>query len=187
MVILLDGRELQGRRYISMPLEHGVKWSGLKAAIDSGLFNDWKATNLQEKLRLVFLCDKYNFEEFRKQSYLNSEGKTYKRQADIEHVEQHFEQYAWELDVDEQLKQHQASLKRVVKSKQTDFGAFGMGDELKPVTTISKGKGKGKGKGKEVSGPSAGALMLPSSSISSSVIRRKRPADQAGLDNLEGD
>ena len=51
---------------ITVGQKHGVKWSGLKAAIDCGLFNNWKAMHPQEKLRLVFLCDKYNFEQFGK-------------------------------------------------------------------------------------------------------------------------
>lgn len=164
---------------ITVGQKHGVKWSGLKAAINSGLFNNWKAVHPQEKLRLVFLCDKYNFDQFGKQNYLNSDGKTFKRHADITNIEQHVDQYAWELDVEDQLKQYQSSHRKVGKSKQLSFGAFGTGDELKAMAI------KPKGKGKEIADPLFDISTAPPSS---SLMRssRKRLAEQAGLDDSEG-
>ena len=76
------------------------------------------------------------------------------------------------------------SLRTVVRSKQSYFGAFGTGDELKPMAT----KPKVKGKGKDTADLLSDGTMAPSSSLASSIIQgsRKRPADQAGLNDSEG-
>jgi hypothetical protein len=53
-----------------------------------------------KKLNLVFVCDSFNFETFRRQSYLTQAGTVLNDAASIQLLDSLFEQYAWELDVE---------------------------------------------------------------------------------------
>lgn len=91
---------------VTVGQKHGVKYTGLMAAVDSGIFNDWKAKNRGKKLRLVFLVDKYNYLSFRRQPYLSAGGSVLQHQGLRNEMEEMFSQYAWQLDVQYQLEAH---------------------------------------------------------------------------------
>jgi hypothetical protein len=42
--------------------KHGLKWTGLDKAVNSGILDGWMKPNPDEKLRILFLCDGYNFD-----------------------------------------------------------------------------------------------------------------------------
>ena len=151
------------------------------------MFDEWKNNNPGEKLRLVFLCDKYNYNEFTKQPYINSQGTVYKRASIISKIENLIDQYAWELDVENQIMLY---LKKdnEAKVKPLPPGSWGAANEM---NLVEKKTGKGKGKGKELEGNRMGNEPVgPSDTagaggagIDSSAGRmsRKRSANQAGL------
>lgn len=91
---------------ITVGQKHGVKRQGLEAALASEMFDEWRLANPGRKLRLVFLCDKFNFDDFKKQPYLTTGGTTLKIAADILALDNQFEQLSWELDVEKQLRAH---------------------------------------------------------------------------------
>jgi hypothetical protein len=135
---------------VTVGQKHGVKRAGLEAAEKSGMFSEWREDNPDEKLRLVFLCDGFNFDQFTKQPYLTSKGVTIKSQSVLKKLNDNFEQYAWELDVDIQLQFHQKPGK---KSTGKLAAADSWDDKIK---LLDHGKGKGKGKAVDTSSSLAG-------------------------------
>lgn len=91
---------------VTVGQKHGVKRSGLSNALKSGIFNDFIAQNPETKLRLVFLCDKYNFNGFKKQKYCTTRGVVLKDQTTIDELDGQFDQFALELDVGKQVALH---------------------------------------------------------------------------------
>jgi hypothetical protein len=91
---------------ITIGQKHGVKAKGLEDALNSGIFDQWRTANPEEKIRLVFLCDHYNFPEFRKQNYLTQNGTNVKSLTLLQTLNKTFTQYSWELNVETQLQQH---------------------------------------------------------------------------------
>ena len=66
---------------VTVGQKHGVKRNGLDAALKSGMFDEWRTNHPDENLRLVFLCDSFNFDQFTKQPYLTNKGLTVKSAA----------------------------------------------------------------------------------------------------------
>jgi len=91
---------------ITVGKKHGVKSSGLEKILKDKLFNAWRNDHPDQKLRLVFLCDRFNFDQFTKQPYLTTRGITLKSPAKLTQLNDSFEQYAWELDVSHQIAAH---------------------------------------------------------------------------------
>ena len=60
--------------------------------------------NPGQKLKLCFICDGYNFEKFHRQPYLTEAATTLKSRTSIQELDDIFQQFAWELDVERQLK-----------------------------------------------------------------------------------
>jgi hypothetical protein len=98
---------------ITIGQKHGVKRSGLDAALNSGVFDAFKADNPGQKLFLVFLCDKYNYDAFTRQNYIGSDGRVIKRQSVIDRLDNQVAQYAWELDVGKQKAEYLEITKRI--------------------------------------------------------------------------
>lgn len=142
---------------ITVGQKHGVKRKGLHAALKSGIFDGWRENNPDEKLRLVFLCDSFNFDQYTKQPYLTSKGIT---SSIIEELNNTYEQHAWELDVDQQLQLH-------LESSKKPTGRFPAVDSW-DTAPAPPDKGKGKGKGKAMEPPSG----IPGPS--SIVLSKKR-------------
>ena len=92
---------------VTVGQKHGVKASGLQEILSNDkLFSEWRKNHPGEKLRLVFLCDRFNFDQFTKQPYLSKGGTTLKEKKRLNELNKSFEQYAWELDVNQQLAAH---------------------------------------------------------------------------------
>ena len=170
---------------VTVGQKHGIKWSGLQAAITCGMFDEWKNNNPGEKLRLVFLCDKYSYNQFTKQPYINSQGTVYKQGSIISKIDNLVDQYAWEFDVENQIKLYLRKDKEA-KARPLPSGSWGTANEL---NLVEKKTGKGKGKeleetqmGNESVGPSdtAGAGAVEIDSLAGRMSR-KRSANQAGL------
>ena len=95
---------------VTVGKEHGVKWDGIQKAIDSKIFAPWETANAapngdKPKLRLVFLCDRLNYHGFRRQKFIGSKNVEYTAET-MENKDKLVEQYAWELDVENQLALH---------------------------------------------------------------------------------
>jgi len=88
---------------VTVGQKHGLKQSGLDAALDSGIFNDWRSRYPGQKLRVVFLCDSYNYGDLTRQRYRREDGHVLKRDSKLNET---FEQFALELDVSRQLAMH---------------------------------------------------------------------------------
>ena len=154
---------------ITIGQKHGVKRQGLEAALASTMFDDWQLANPGSKLRLVFVCDKFNFEDFKKQPYLTTGGTTLKIAADIQALDNVFEQLSWELDVEKQLCAHMRgdvfTKKEIVeRQKASDWSA----NKLEPLDDSKDEKDKRAklDKGKDILGEprrySTRASMIPS-------------------------
>ena len=176
---------------ITVGQKHGVKWKGIQAAMDSGIFQDWQNDHPGEKLSLVFLCDSYNYEGFIKQPFLNQNGKTYKRQTEISNMNALVDQFAWELDVEVQRKAHEDSQRKKRLGQKSAGPSRNISDGLKPPPPKEPPKKKGKGKSvdKGIADPSSRILMGASgvagpsgwSGGGPSTRGMKRDRGQAGL------
>jgi hypothetical protein len=152
---------------ITVGQKHGIKRSGLKAAIDSKIFEDWQMRNPGQKLKLCFICDGYNFEKFHRQPYLTESATTLKSATSLQELDDTFQQFAWELDVERQLKRHlNKPLNRKEQSHEKAAVDWDV-NRVEPLGTKEDKKGKGvsvnKGKG-IVQGPSTastGSSLLP--------------------------
>jgi hypothetical protein len=91
---------------ITIGQKRGVKRSGLDAALQSDIFNEFKNANPDAKLILVFLCDKFNYDGFTRQKYISSAGSVITQQSIIDALDEQVDQYAWELDVEKQKAEH---------------------------------------------------------------------------------
>jgi hypothetical protein len=117
---------------ITVGQRHGIKCIGLDKAVKSGIFDEWINANPDEKLRILFLCDSFNFNELSAQPYLTKSGHVVKSQRILTKMDM-FVQYAYELDVEMQRKIH------LDKKSSTRFQ--GAEDWSTPVID-DKGKGK---------------------------------------------
>jgi hypothetical protein len=88
----------------------GVKWAEIDQAIKAGIFNEWlnektplADTSKSPKLRLVFVCPKIRFIDFRRQRWLQENGAPYNNGGGWEAADEVVEQYCWELDVEHQF------------------------------------------------------------------------------------
>jgi hypothetical protein len=97
-----------GIMMITVGQTHGVKWDRIQKGLDSKIFEDWQnnnrllnpaATDLNEKrkVRLIFLCDSFNYPHFKKQNWLGAGGTSYKDLKKITECDALGDQYAWEL------------------------------------------------------------------------------------------
>jgi hypothetical protein len=59
-----------------------------------------------EKLWLVFLCDRFNFDNFQYQNYMTTKGTKVTSAAVLQELKDTFDQFAREFDVDRQLETH---------------------------------------------------------------------------------
>lgn len=91
---------------VTVGKEHNVKRKGLEAAANSKLFRRWKSENQGAKLKIVFLCDQYNFLNFTRLPYIGAKGTALEQTLIIAGLDQQFSQHAWELDVRRQCKEH---------------------------------------------------------------------------------
>ena len=142
---------------VTVGQKHGIKRKGLENAINSGIFDEWKTANPTKKLRLIFLCDTYNYASFTRQQYLTEKGVLKSRHI-IDRIDNQVEQYAWELDVGKQLQAHT----KQAKAKTSRVGApiDWLDNKLDPLA----GKGKEKSTDK---GTSAAVLTSSTSTIPS--------------------
>lgn len=117
----------------------GIKQSGLDEAVNSGLFDEWKTSHPDEKLRLVFLCDSFSFQYFRKKPYLTNAATTVKSENVLNDLNEKFDQYAWEMDVGKQL----AFQSKETKKSRSRAGraATGWDEPIEVLPEEVKGKG----------------------------------------------
>jgi hypothetical protein len=119
---------------------HGVRWEGVDKAIKSGVFDEWQRNNplpnpqanppKKQPIRMVFLCDHFNYPAFTRQPWLGAKGKKYKDAKNIAECDELVEQYAWELDVQTQLGLHERvkGLKQLYDLEKRDAGKWGLND-----------------------------------------------------------
>jgi hypothetical protein len=121
---------------ITIGQRHGVKREGLDKAARSKLFALWRIDNPGKRLRVLFLCDQFNYLGFTKQPYMNVSGTTLKDKRLLSNLERDYCQYAMELDVRSQqvrhLQEHPAPKNNPYPSRDefellSKFGTFGSG------------------------------------------------------------
>jgi hypothetical protein len=91
---------------ITVGKAHNIKRKGLETAASSKLFRDWKVQNNNSKLRIVFVSDQFNFSNFARQPYTGSQGTPLQQTSILAALDNQFSQYAWELDVRNQRREH---------------------------------------------------------------------------------
>lgn len=143
MYIPSDGLLVQ----VTIGQKHGVKMQGLKDAVQSGIFGEWSAKNPTEKFKLVFLCDSYNFSTFSRQPYLTAKGTTVKSETQLKSLDDMFEQYSFELNVEIQLAEHLNAGKEKQRTPVSKINVLESGTVATQIDA-KEGKGKPKGKGR---------------------------------------
>ena len=147
---------------VTVGQKHGIKRKGLVTALKSGIFDEWRAANPAEKVRLVFLCDSFNYDAFTRQPYLTTKGVSLKDQNIISSIDNEVDQYAWELDVEKQREQ----CMREKRANAGKLSAVSSWSDSKLDLQSDKGKEKSKDKGKGIAGAAtrskAGTSVIPS-------------------------
>jgi hypothetical protein len=120
---------------ITIGHRHGVKRDGLDKAARSRLFDIWKSDHPGQRLRILFLCDQFNYLGFSKQPYMSVSGTMLKDTHLLASLERDYAQYAMELDVRSQqvrhLQEHPAQKNNPYPSRDEfelsnlKFGTFG--------------------------------------------------------------
>ena len=91
---------------ITVGKKHGIKWAGVEAAIASGVFDKWikdnKRNNVPPALRLAFICDHNNYNEFKYQPWLDTAGHVFSKDS-ANQKDGKVVQYAMEWNVRAQL------------------------------------------------------------------------------------
>lgn len=84
--------------------KQGVRLEYLDAAVNSGIFDEWQTEHPGEKLTLVFLCPTNLYNSFIRQPYLTSQRTAITDPATVVDIDKRFNQIAWELDIEDQLR-----------------------------------------------------------------------------------
>ena len=112
------------------------------------------------------------FDQFTKQPYLSKGGTTLKKKSTLHELNSAFVQYAWELDVEQQLIVH-------LKHSPMPVAATTSEEVSEPESDVMEAKGKGKGKIKKVKGKgkqlqaSATSLTSPTILLTSGKKRKR--------------
>ena len=146
---------------ITVGQKHGIKAWELLAALDSKIFDDWQLQHPGEKLKLIFICDGYIFENFNRQPYLSRKCKVLKNVSMLRKLDDLFEQFAWELDVDRQLKRH---LNKPLRKKDQDQERVALDWNANKVEHLMDVQDKSKGVAVEAaeSSSSSRRFLVPS-------------------------
>jgi hypothetical protein len=93
---------------VTVAAKTGINRKSIEDARNSRLFEDWIRTHPGQRLRIIFLCDQYNFLKFQaKQPYLEECGAILTPAAVIASgFDKRFDQFALELDVRLQQKKY---------------------------------------------------------------------------------